>query len=299
MHKKTVLVLLIVALSICLLGCSNEAGSSKKKNTVDPDSSEFFVPGILAETSQVTEGPATVLFCRYWPGELTLDDGTVVESTNKYYVRKVGSGSDSLYYFYYPSTIYDAYESGGGGFDGFRCLTDSAFMWYLKTYYPEINLDSYPFNITNAKAFCDSIMSKDFIEPSPEDVHFDQPRTTVFSDPTKLGSDLSGFECSCINYNMYNLQNEDESPITGNEFYCNTSWSFVLIYYPGILSDYYERITKRSSSGSEFWTYLEIYFPGLDTQNPKKYVETLVGHFVEPKLEDYLEYYKTHIYLIK
>ena len=302
MRKKAVLVVLMVALLICLLGCTNEAGSSKKKNSsyesVNPEGPVSFVPGIFADTSQVTEGPATVLSCRYWPGELTLDDGTVVESADKFYVRKVGTDSYSYYYLYYPATIYDIYEENGGGFSGFRTLTDTAFIWYLNTYYPEINLDAYPFNITNAKAFCDSIMSKDYIEPLAKDVKYDRSRTTVFSDPKKLGSDLSGFECSCINYNMNDLQDEKGTPYYGNEFYCDTSWSFVLIYYPRIICDIYELVTKGGNSGSDFWTYLDIYFPNLDTQNPKEYVETLVGHFIEPRIEDYQEYLKTHSYLL-
>ena len=311
MHKKTLLVLIIVALFICLLGCSNEAGTQTKKNSspnsgepnqipydpIKPEGPVSIISGIFADTSHVTEDAGIVIACRYWPGELTLDDGTVVESANKFYIRKYSSEMN-WYYLYYPATIYDTYVAGGGGFSGSRTITDSAFTWYIKTYYPEINLNGYPFNVTNTKTFCDSIMSKSFIEPLAKDVHFEKSRTTVFSDPAKLGTDLSGYGSSCINYNFYDLQNEDGTPIIDNGFYCITSWETVLVYYPQLLSDVYELVAKEGNSGSEFWTYLEIYFPDLDYNNPKEFAETLVGHFVEPRIEDYQEYFKNRGYTI-
>ena len=295
MFRKALTLLVLAASFICLISCSDSVTDNHSGNTnngsTNVDGPVSFVPGISTDTSQVPNGPAEVFACRYWPGELTLDDGTVVQNADRFYIRKSDT-FQNCFILYYPAVIYDVYEAGGGGFSGFRTLTDTAFIWYIKQYYPDISLDEYPFNISNAKAFCDSIFSKKFINPSVKDVNYTGTREEALSDTSKYSSALSGLHYSCCNYNKYDLKNEKGSPITEDNLYLQITGDYAIVRYPNRISEIYEMVTKDFSTGSEYWTYVDIYYPELrNEQNTKVIVETLAGHYIEPKVEDFVEYF--------
>lgn len=296
MFRRTLFVLIAVTSFLCLVSCSDSVSGKSSNNSPEIDSIEVdgpvsFVPGILDSAASLPEGPGEVFACRYWPGELTLNDGTVVQSADKFYVKKSDT-FQNCYILYYPAIITDVYEAGGGGFSGSRNIPDTAFLWYMRKYYPSINVDGYPSNITNVRAFCDSILSKSVVEPSPKKVNYEGTRETAYSDASKYSSVLPNLKYSCLNYNSNDLKDEKGNPITNDELYFQISGDYVIVRYPMIISDIYEMVTKDFSTGSEYWTYVYLYYPELrNEQNTKVIIETLAGNFIEPKVEDYIEYF--------
>ena len=240
---------------------------------------------ISDDTSHVSEGAGRVDVCRYWPGEFKLSDGTVVNDKNKFFVQKQEWSSYNRYILYYPACIYDEYEAGGG-----YAEIGSALDWYLSTYHKDFEYDNL-YRVDDTKVFFDNLFALEWVEPSSEDVSLNITRTEVLSDTSLISSEAKWYSFTLYNGNMLSLNG---TAITEeNGIYFRNCDDYVIIYYPMIIEEMYEKTNgSNTGSGDPFWYYLSIYFPSLNRgyDNCQEVVKTLVGGYVEPKLEDYIAY---------
>lgn len=243
---------------------------------------------IFDNSSHVSEGPGRIQLCRYWAGEFELQDGTTVNTLDKFYIKRITS-YNNLYNLYYPSSIYDAYEEGGGSGDIVR-----AFSWYLEQYYPEFgyNLANMAYrDYENIKTVIEALFNLEFVEPSPEDADFSINRTVVKTDVSEFENDITSWGLyGEFNSNSFML--DDGTPVSEDRFcFIEIQEGCIAVYYPMVLCEMYEKADGvNSSSGNPFWRYLSIYYPNLDrsSENAREVIEALSGDFIEPKLEDYI-----------
>ena len=237
---------------------------------------------IMDDASKVLSDSGYLDLSRYWPGEFTLSDGTVVNDGNKFFVQRT---SDQDYTLFYPATIYDAYEAGGG-----RASISSALEWYLSTYYDSFEYNSF-YNIEDVKAFFENLFALDWVEPSSDDVSSQSGRREVLSDTSKINSEATSY--SFTNYNQNTLSIDGNAITEQNGIYFVNSDNRVIIYFPMIISEMYEKAKgDYPDSGNPEHVYINIYFPDLDKshENTVEMVKTLVNGYVEPKLEDFIEW---------
>jgi len=243
--------------------------------------------GIRDDAEYVTESSGRIFLCRYWPGDFTLADGTVVNDSSKFYVKRVSGWSGNYYMLYFPAAIYDKYvELGGTG------SSSSAFSWYIGIYHSELSDKNY-YNLSNAHEFVQSLMEAGV--QTITETEISSSRRTVYSDCSILPENLESYMFS--RYNENGIQDENENAITSLDhiyFTYNENSNMATIYYPSIIDEMYERIDGiNANSGNPFWRYIHIYYPDLDTSEDNSYnmVKTLVeSEFIEPVLEDYLDY---------
>lgn len=246
---------------------------------------------ILDDVSHVSEGPGRIQLCRYWPGEFELSDGTTVNTSDKFYVKRIVS-NNNLYNLYYPATIYDVYEESGGAGD-----IDSAFSWYLGLYYPEFgyNISEMKYrDYEDIKTVLEALLSLDYVEPAPGDDDITINRTVVKTDPSEFGNEITAWGLyGKFNSNTFML--DDGTPATEDRIYFKEKRDgYIAVYYPMVLCEMYEKsYGVNSTSGDPFWSYLSIYYPNLNrsSDNAKEVIEVLSGDFIEPKLEDYIRYF--------
>ena len=223
---------------------------------------------------------------RYWAGITTLGDGAVIEDESNFYIKKV-SGSNNKYALLFPSSIYDAYEEGGGVFGSV-----GAFDWYIKQYY---GLDlAFSFE-SGLRSFVETLWSNGVIEASPSDYTDKKNRDTVYSDISLITEDIS-FE-GFTSYNPNSIQTEDGTPIQDcNRIYFELNkyrdGTFIL-RYPQSLCDAYEKSQRfYTRSGDSIWLYLSTYYPddphSNDEETKALMIKLLESDFIEPNYLDYL-----------
>ncbi|MBQ0070370.1 MAG: hypothetical protein KBS81_00695, partial [Spirochaetales bacterium] len=251
--------------------------------------------GIYADSRYVEARPGKILLTRYWPGELTLADGSVVENADHFYVGKNEKYSVSGFYeLFIPAEIYDVYEAAGG-----YASIDNAFDWYLAKYYPELSLEYW--RIDNAKAFVDVLLGEDkYFTPVAEvsdNIHAGGRETVTNDFSAVQGMDLKHFSTGA--YNKNSLQLDAETPITEqNGFYYsireNKGELWAVIYYPEEVQRVYEKARGfNPSSGNPFHAYMEIYYPEVPAvpSNAQQVLEALfTNDYKVPEKADFLLY---------
>ena len=224
---------------------------------------------------------------RYWPGITTLGDGTLIENENSFYIKKEPR-YDNYYTIYYPSSIYEAYEEGGGS-----GKSRDAFSWYVNKFYDLKYTSTFE---TGLKDFVETLWNTGVVEVSPSDSSDLSFRRTVYTD-TSLITDEMKFG-GLGSYNLNTNQNEDGTHITDCKrfyFYITTyedGDTYFNISYPQSLQDEYEKAQLfNSNSGNPVWKYLSTYYPDdpytTDEETKALMIKLLESEFIEPNYEDY------------
>ena len=224
---------------------------------------------------------------RYWPGITTLGDGTLIENENSFYIKKEPR-FDNYYTIYYPSSIYEAYEEGGGSGN-----STGAFYWYLNKYYDLKYTSTFK---TGLKDFVETLWNMGVVEVSPSDYSDSSFSRTVYTD-TSLITDEMKFG-GLGSYNLNTNQNEDGTHITDcKRFYFSTSThedgdTYFYLSFPQSLQDEYEKAQLfNSNSGDPLWEYLDTYYPDdpytTDEETKTLMIKLLESEFIEPNYEDY------------
>ena len=225
---------------------------------------------------------------RYWPGITTLGDGTLIENENSFYIKKE-PGFDNYYTIYYPSSIYEAYEEGGGsGSSG------TAFSWYVNKYYDLKFTSTFE---TGLKDFVETLWNMGVVEVSPSDYSDSSFSRTVYTDTSLITDEMKYGGLS--KYNLNTNKNEDGTHITD----CKRFYFYITTYeggdtyfttsYPQSLQDEYEKAQLfNSNSGNPLWEYLDTYYPDEPRTNAEEkkalMIKLLESEFIEPNYEDYI-----------
>ena len=246
---------------------------------------------LLSNNIEKVTDNGMLFISRYWPGITTLGDGTLIENENSFYIKKEPR-YDNYYTIYYPSSIYDTYEEGGG-----TGSSDEAFLWYLKEYYGLDYTSHTGYFDSGLKTSVEKLWADGVKEASPDDYSDPSFSRTVYTD-TSLITDEMKFG-GLGSYNLNTNQNEDGTHITDCKrfyFYITTyedGDTYFNISYPQSLQDEYEKAQLfNSNSGNPLWRYLSTYYPDDPRTNDEEtkalMIKLLESEFIEPNYEDYI-----------